>query len=85
MWDHARKISAIVLRMSQTMKDMPHPFYLSVKELLVSPTWKYLHSCPDRSHTHEPPKVIVNGENEYTEHFNISGKFTCMFSYYIVS
>lgn len=68
------KMAAVVCRMSETMKDMSQSSYLSVKELLASSSWKYLHDCPDRRHTQEPPKIVMEGEGDYKECFNISGK-----------
>ena len=73
LWDHMNKMAAIILSMCETTKDMPHSSYLSVKELLASSSWKYLHDCPDRKHTKDPPKIVMEGENDYREHFYISG------------
>ena len=42
------------------MKDMSHASYLSVKELLISPSWKYSHKCPYRKYTDAMPVINVD-------------------------
>ena len=59
------KMAAIILQMSEIMKDMPHSSYLSVKELLASSSWKYLHDCPDRKYTQEPIKIVMEGDQDF--------------------
>ena len=76
-----KKMAAVILHMSDTMTEMPHSSYLSVKELLDSSSWKYLHECPDRKHFKEPPKIIMENHDDYREQFNISGKSLGLPSY----
>lgn len=66
LWDHMSKMAAALQHMSETMKIMPHSSYLSVKELVASPSWKYIHNCPDRKNTHMPTKIDIT-EDESTE------------------
>ena len=82
LWDHMNKMAAIILRMCEIMKDMPHSSYLSVKELLASSSWKYLHDCPDRKYVMEPPRIVVEGDKHYREHFHISGSLARQFWQY---
>ena len=62
------EMAAVLHGTSEVMKDMPHPSYLSVKELIVDPSWKYLHECPNRKHLQSPSPVILRGQK-----FDISG------------
>ena len=75
------KMAAIILSVSEIMQEMPHSSYLSVKELLASSFWKYLHDCPDRKHTEEPPKIVMEIDKDCKRHFNIAGEHTYLISY----
>ena len=35
-----------------------------------------MHECPDRKHTQEPPRIVMQGEDDYKEHFQIAGEFS---------
>ena len=65
-------MATVLLHTSEAMKDMSHASYLSVKELLISPAWKYSHMYPDRKHVHSPPDIVIKGK-DIEERFNISG------------
>ena len=67
-------MAAVLQRTSEIMSRMSHSAYLSVKEQLASPMWKYSHQCPDQKHTDSPPPVVLKGRSNYKEHFNISGR-----------
>ena len=69
------KMAATIFGMSDTMKDMSHSSYLSVKELLDSSPWKYLHECPDRKHAQVPLKIAMETNKGDREYFNVSGKY----------
>ena len=69
------KMASLLLRMADDMNGMQRPAYRSVKELLVSPTWKYLHNPPERKHPDKPPQIIMRGEDDYKEHFEIAGTY----------
>ena len=71
-----KKMADIIMCMAETMKGMSHSSYLSVKELLSCSSWKYMHECPDRKHTQEPPRIVMQGEDDYKEHFQIAGEFS---------
>ena len=72
LWDHMREMAAVLRDTARIMRDMPHPSYLSVKELIVNPSWKYLHECPGRKHQQAPSLVILKDYPNHEE-FNISG------------
>lgn len=76
LWDHMTKVAAVLSNVSQAMNKMSSPSYLSVKELLVSPMWKYIHDCPEQKHSKSPPTVALEGANNYHEQFNIAGNWT---------
>ena len=67
------KMAAVLLETSEIMMRMPHSAYLSAKEQLASPMWKYSHECLEQKHTDSPPQVVLEGDSNYKEHFNISG------------
>ena len=71
-----KKMAGVIMYMADTMRRIPHSSYLSVKELLSSPSWKYMHECPERKHTQEPPRIVMDRKFDYKEHFHIAGE--CM-------
>jgi len=75
-----KEMAAVLMHVSSAMNQMSSSAYLSVKELLVSPTWKYSHECPEQKHPNAPPAVVLEGENDYRNHFNISGMYTAFYS-----
>ena len=70
-----RKMAAVLLRTAEVMQGMLRASYLAVKELMASSTWRYLHQHSDRKYDDQPPKVIMTGDDDYKEHFEIAGKF----------
>ncbi len=68
-----RKMAAVLLRTADVMKSLLRPSYLSVKELMASPTWRYSHHYTERNHPDQPPKIIMTGDDDYKEHFEIAG------------
>lgn len=75
--DHITKMAATLLRTSEVMtSQLHHASYLAVKELLVSPTWRYSHSCPQRKHTADIPQIVVTGCGDYKECSEIAGIHT---------
>ena len=67
------KMAAVLTEVSKAMSIMSSHGYLSVKELIASPMWKYAHDCPEQKHLMAPPTVTMRGADNYQEHFNISG------------
>lgn len=74
-WDHMYKMAAVLQRMSEVMRDMSQSSYLLVKEQVACSCWKYSHINPDKNYSEEPPTLVMEGQEDYKEHFNISGKF----------
>ena len=73
LWDHMTKMAAVLSKVSKVMSTMSTHGYLSVKELIASPMWKYAHDCPEQKHPKAPPTVTMGGADNYQEHFNMSG------------
>ena len=73
LWDHMKKMAAVLLQTADAMNSFLSGSYFIVKELTISPTWRYLHQCPERRYPDAPPPVILKGENDYKEHF-VAGK-----------
>ena len=73
LWDHMTKMAAVLSEVSSAMNRMSSSQYLSVKELLSSSMWKYAHQCPQQKHVETPPPVVLSGDSDYKEHFNIAG------------
>lgn len=67
------KLAAVMTGLSHAMNKMSSAGYLSVKELLTSPMWKYAHTCPVQKHPKAPPTLVLEGDENYHEHFNIAG------------
>ena len=67
------KMAAVLSEVSKAMNRMSSSAYLSVKELLVSAAWKYSHDRSQQKHLREPTPVMLEGEQNYSECFNISG------------
>ncbi len=68
------KMAALLPEVSQAMNKMSSSAYLSVKELLVSASWKYCHECPERKHPEAPPMIVMKRGGEM---FKISGNHLC--------
>ena len=74
MWEHMTKMAAVLMHTSEVMNtQLSHSSYLAVKELMASPTWRYLHKQSERKHTTDPPKIIMTEWHDYKEHFEIAG------------
>ena len=84
LWDHMNKMAAVLLSTADVMKGFLRSSYLAVKELIAFPSWKYLHHCPERKHTDQPPQVVMKGEDDYQEHFEIAGKIRCSMLLYLL-
>ena len=67
------KMAAVLLCTADVMNDLQQPSYLAVKELTASPTWKHLHQYPEHKHPDHPPQIILTGDDDYKEHFEIAG------------
>ncbi len=69
------KMAPVLLRTADVMNGMHRPSYLAVKELMASPKWQYSHHYPERNHPDQPPKIIMMGDKDYKQNFEIAG--TC--------
>ena len=69
------KMASVLLQMADVMNGMERPVYRAVKELVASPTWKYSHQHQERMHTDQPPQIIMRGDDDYKEHFEIAGSY----------
>ena len=67
LWKHMTKMAVVLSEVCKGMSCMSDSDYLFVKELLISPTWKYLHAGSQQDHK-QP--VISTGDGEL---LNISG------------
>jgi hypothetical protein len=87
LWGHMAKMAAVLSEVSKEMGQISLDGYLSVKELLAVPMWKYSHTCPEQKHPKAPPTVALRGAGNYQEDFNISGKIWIgsMHMHYIIS
>lgn len=70
------KMAAVLLRTADVMKGLLRPSYLAIKELMVSPTWRYSHQYPEQKHPDHPPQIILTGDGDYKEQFEIAGMCT---------
>ena len=61
------KTSDILLHTSDAMRRLLRPSYLAVKELLVSPTWRYLHRYPESKNPDQPPQTAIAADDDYKE------------------
>ena len=73
------KIAAVLSEVSKAMNRMSSSTYLSVKELLASPAWKYSHDRSQQKHSRAPTPVVLEGEQNYSERFTISGMYVMIF------
>ena len=67
-------MAEVLTRTSEVMPKISDPSssYLSIKELLISPSWKYCHKCPSRKHCDSLTDIVIYSENK-PKSFNISG------------
>lgn len=49
----------VISRTCKTMKDMSNDEYFAIKEMLISPSWKYSHTI-DLEYDHEPEPLVID-------------------------
>lgn len=75
LWDHMNKMAAVLLCTADVMKGLQWPSYLAIKEMMASPTRRYTHHYPEQKHSSKPPQIILTGDEDYKEHFEIAGMY----------
>ena len=66
-------MASLLDELSKGLKNVTHSSYLSIKEVLIDSSWKYLHECLNRKHLQSPPPLEVMDDQGNQHQFEISG------------